>query len=56
MADVRVVEALLEASRTGVAVKLAPWERQQRPDLSQLINKPPVRKPETVRAPSPSIG
>jgi predicted dehydrogenase len=56
MADVRVVEALLEASRTGVPVKLEPWERQQRPDLSQLINKPPVRKPDTIRAPSPSIG
>jgi len=56
MADVRVVEALLQAARTGTSVRLEPWERQRRPDLSQLINKPPVGKQGTVRAPSPSMG
>jgi predicted dehydrogenase len=54
MADVRVVEGLLQSARTGTQVRLEPWERQRRPDLSQLINKPAVRKQEPIRAPAPS--
>jgi predicted dehydrogenase len=55
MSDVRVLAALRESARTGVSVPLEAWERRSHPDLSQLINKPPVRKRDTVHAPSPSL-
>jgi predicted dehydrogenase len=55
MSDVRVLVALMESARTGVSVSLEAWERRSRPDLGQLINKRPVRKPELVHAPSPSL-
>jgi len=56
MSDVRVLAALMESAKTGVSVALEAWERRGRPDLGQLISKPPVRKPETVHAQSPSVG
>jgi predicted dehydrogenase len=54
LADVRVLEAIVEAARTGQGVKLAPFTRKKRPSSRQAIKKPPIRKPDTVHAPSPS--
>jgi len=56
MSDVRVLAALMESAKAGVAVPLEPWERKTGPNLGQLIKKPPVRgKPATVHAPSPNL-
>jgi len=56
MSDVRVLAALMESAKVGVAVPLEPWERRTGPDPSQLIKRPPVRrKPQTVHAPSPHL-
>jgi predicted dehydrogenase len=52
--DVRVLEAILEASTTHRAVELAPYERLQRPSLAQLDEANPVRRPLTVNAPGPN--
>ena len=54
LADVRVLEAIAQAARSGKQIKLAPFERKKRPSIRQAMRKPPVRKPETVHAPSPS--
>jgi predicted dehydrogenase len=54
LADVRVLEAIVEAARSGKGVELAPFRRTKRPSSRQVIKKPPVRKPDTVHAPSPS--
>ena len=54
LADVRVLEAIAQAARSGKHIKLAPFERKERPSIRQAMRKPPVRKPETVHAPSPS--
>ncbi|RKH25521.1 gfo/Idh/MocA family oxidoreductase [Corallococcus praedator] len=56
LADVRVIVALQESARTGQPVKLAPFEKPQRPTLAQLIVKPPVEPPEPVNAPAPVQG
>jgi predicted dehydrogenase len=56
MADVRVLAALREAAGAGTSVALEPWEKARRPDLSLLINKPPVRKPATIHAQAPTVG
>jgi predicted dehydrogenase len=53
LADVRVLEAIAKSARTGALVKLAPFARSRRPDLSLEIRKPPVKKPYVVHAPSP---
>jgi predicted dehydrogenase len=54
LADVRVMQAVIESAKSGMPVKLAPFERSQRPSLDQMIRRPPIHKPETVHAPSPS--
>lgn len=54
LADVRVLEAIIESSESGAPVRLEPFERARRPDMSQNIEKPPVGRQETVNAPSPS--
>jgi predicted dehydrogenase len=54
LADVRVLEAIVESAESGTAVQLEPFERARRPDMSQNIRKPPLERAETVKAPSPS--
>ena len=53
--DLRVVEAILKSAQTGMPVPLAPWHRRRRPSMSQESKKPPLRKPEPIQAPSPSL-
>jgi glucose-fructose oxidoreductase len=45
LADVRIVEALLESIRSGRPIKLAPFEKRTRPSEAQKMEKSPV-KPE----------
>ena len=54
LADVRVIRALLRSARAGRPVRLGPFTRRRRPSLAQEIERPPVRKPRVIRAPSPS--
>ena len=54
LADVRVIRALHASADSGRAVSLGPFGRSSRPDLSQEMRKPPVEKPEMVKAESPS--
>ncbi len=53
-ADVRVMQAIQESARTGQAVTLEPAARSQRPGPRLAMQKPPVKKPKTVRVESPS--
>jgi predicted dehydrogenase len=54
LCDVRVIEAILESAKSQRPVPLAPYQRKRRPSPSQEIRKPPLSKPDTVKAPSPS--
>jgi glucose-fructose oxidoreductase len=56
LADVRIIEALEESLRREAPVALGPFSRARHPRLGQDIRRPPVRKPETVRARSPRRG
>ncbi len=53
--DLRVVDALLTSAASGKPVPLEPRQRAERPSLRQEAKKPPVKKQETVNAPSPSL-
>jgi len=53
--DVRVVEAILESARSQRPVALEPYVRRQKPSLAQADHERPVKKPELIRAPSPSV-
>jgi predicted dehydrogenase len=54
--DIRVVEAILRSIRTGGVVELAPLPRRETtPSLVQGMRKPALDKPETVKAPGPSV-
>ena len=49
LADVRIIEALYESAREGRPVRLAEFRKRNRPDKSQEIRRPPVRKPQLVK-------
>lgn len=53
--DLRVVEAILASAASGKPVPLEPWRRARRPNMQQEIKKPPISKPDTLNAPSPSL-
>jgi predicted dehydrogenase len=53
--DVRVVEAILESTKTGRAVNLPHYERSRRPSIEQADHARPIKKPDVVKAPSPSV-
>jgi HAE1 family hydrophobic/amphiphilic exporter-1 len=51
LADVRIIEGMLESISSGRPVKLEMRQRKQRPTLEQEIRSPPVpREPEMVNA------
>jgi predicted dehydrogenase len=54
LADVRIVNALLESAEKGKPVELKPIEKKTHPTMHQELHKPPVEKPPLVRAHSPS--
>lgn len=53
LADIRIVQALLESMRSGRPVKLEPFERKHRPGQHQLFDKSPVKARRIVKAQSP---
>jgi len=54
LAEVRIVEAIYESAKTGKVVRLADFEKRQRPTLAQDIRRPAHGKPKTVKVESPS--
>jgi predicted dehydrogenase len=54
LADVRVIRALYRSAETRKPVRLGEFGRRRRPEPSQEIRRPPVRKPELVHAETPS--
>ncbi|MDQ5847810.1 MAG: Gfo/Idh/MocA family oxidoreductase [Pseudomonadota bacterium] len=56
LADVRIIRALYRSAQSGRPVALAPFQRRERPSLEQEIRRPPIEKPEVVRAQAPSGG
>jgi glucose-fructose oxidoreductase len=54
LADVRVVNALLESQKSGRSIRLQALDVGKRPGTDQEIRKPPVPKPELVHAQAPS--
>jgi glucose-fructose oxidoreductase len=53
LADIRIVQALLESMRSGKTVKLGPFEKKTRPSEDQKFDKPPVKAKKIVHAASP---
>jgi predicted dehydrogenase len=55
LADVRVMQAIVGSAKEHDWIELEPFERFRRPRLTQAIEKPPVRRQKTIRAPSPTL-
>jgi predicted dehydrogenase len=55
IADLRVIEAILQSADTGKPIPLEPRQRERRPGMEQEAKKPPVGKQRTIHAPSPSL-
>lgn len=56
LADIRVVEALLQSIRTGMPVKLEPFHKSVRPGEYQKIEKSAIKPRKLVHAQSASAG
>ena len=54
LADVRIINALLESAEKGKPVPIKPIEKKTRPTIEQELDKPAIEKPPLVRAQSPS--
>jgi glucose-fructose oxidoreductase len=54
MNDIRIIQAIHRSAQTSKPVKLPNLKKQARPSLKQEIKRPPVRKPDVIRAKSPS--
>jgi predicted dehydrogenase len=54
LADIRVVEGIYKAVKSGRVVKLLAFDKRKRPSLRQEIRKRPHGKPETVDVTPPS--
>jgi glucose-fructose oxidoreductase len=54
LADVRIINALLESERSGKTVRIRALHVGERPSEQQEIHKPPIGKPELVKAAAPS--
>ena len=54
LADVRTIRALYASAASGRPVALQPYERRERQSLEQEIRRPPIEKPQVVRAQAPS--
>ena len=54
LADVRIIRALYRSAANGTPVSLDEFEKERRPTIEQEIHEPPVKKPELVRAATPS--
>ncbi|MFN8789940.1 MAG: hypothetical protein ACK5Y2_00625 [Bdellovibrionales bacterium] len=54
MADVAIVEAILESLQKRSPVRVAHVQKGSRPTPSQKMRKPPVQQPPVLHAASPS--
>jgi glucose-fructose oxidoreductase len=54
LADVRIIHALYRSAVRGRPVRLAPFKTPPRPTLAKEERRPPVRKPDLVKAKSAS--
>jgi predicted dehydrogenase len=52
--DVRIIRALHASAESGLALRLTPYQRSQRPTMEQAISRPPVKEPEEIHASSPA--
>jgi len=55
LADVQILEAIVQSAALGRKLTLTPVARDQRPNASFEMQKPSTRKVETVNAPSPTL-
>jgi len=53
LADVRVIRAVTESARKGKPVRLDAFEKKERPDPEQAMERPGIREPDLVHAESP---
>jgi len=54
LADVQILEAIVQSAALGRTVTPSPIQRDQRPNAQLEMRKPPIAKVETVKAPSPT--
>jgi predicted dehydrogenase len=54
LADVRIIEAIYKSAIERRPIHVAAIAKERRPDLSQAISRPPVKKAKVVKAASPS--
>jgi hypothetical protein len=54
LADLQIMEAIVQSAALGQRVTLTPLQRSQRPNTSLEMRIPPVAQVEPINAPGPS--
>jgi predicted dehydrogenase len=54
LADIRVIEALQRSASEGRPIGIPPFQRQRRPGPEQARESPPSKKPDLIKAESPT--
>ncbi|MEO5971262.1 MAG: Gfo/Idh/MocA family oxidoreductase [Bdellovibrionia bacterium] len=55
LADIRIIEAILESAQTGKVIKLPKTSKTKRPKITQKINRPKAKKTKLVHVKPPSV-
>lgn len=55
LADIHIISAVFEAALAGRRITLDPLPKRQRPDVGQLMQRPPVAQPPLVDVQPPSL-
>jgi predicted dehydrogenase len=53
--DVRIIEALYRSAKLRRPIRLTMPDKKARPNLKQIIKRPPVKKPKLIHVKSPSL-
>jgi predicted dehydrogenase len=54
LADVRILQAIMQSAQTGESVSLPPFRRSRRPTPDLVMKKPRARNVRPLHAPSPT--
>ena len=53
LADVLIIEAILKSIRKGKSIKIKPQIQVRHPQITQLKQKPGIKKPKVVQSDAP---
>ncbi len=54
LADVRIIQAIYESAKAGGTLRLADFQKKERPTMAQVIERPAIKEPKLIRVTGPA--